>query len=247
MGLVNNNKNQDRLTARQRAFLARLVEIYHEFKRPIHYSIVARSLGLSNSTAYDMLRVLEDKGMVSSQYNTDKKVSGPGRASIVFRPSIKAIRQFMSFDVDGSLIGEWKETRASIVNSLENKSGVDSRELISSLLEQAGKMRTPMASCALIITALLIGFRESRKETDTDMVNLILKVPVSGPGISSIASFMLGVLVADRKVRDQIKNYQDYIVKYLAFAQDMSQENLTKLHELMTDVCARLWPGMAFR
>ncbi len=248
MGPENIDKNQIRLTARQKNFLSRLVEIYHELKTPVHYSVIARSLGLSSSTAYDMLRVLEEKGMVSSQYKTDKKAAGPGRASIVFRPSVSAIRQFIPFDIDNSLIGEWKETRASIINSLENKGGADSMELVNALLRQSDKMHSPMASCALVLTALMISFRESRKETgNADMVDLISKVPASGPGISSIASFMLGLLVADRRVRDQIKNYQEYIGKYISFAQDMSQENLNNLHELMMDVCASLWPEMAFR
>ena len=225
-----------------------MVKIYRKFKKPIHYSVIARSLGLSSSTAYDMLRVLEEKGMVSSQYNLNKKFAGPGRAKIVFRPNIQIIRQFMSFDMDERLIGEWKETRAKIINSLENKGGADSMEVVNALLGQSDKMHSPMASCALVLTALIISFRESRKETgNADMVDLISKVPASGPGISSIASFMLGLLVADRRVRDQIKNYQEYIGKYIAFAQDMSQENLNNLHELMMDVCARLWPGMAFR
>ena len=53
------------LTFRQKTFLSKLLDLYHEMREPVHYSLVAERLGLSSSTAYDMLRLLEQKGMVS--------------------------------------------------------------------------------------------------------------------------------------------------------------------------------------
>ena len=76
-----------KLTFRQKAFLDKLHDVYSEMQGPIHYSLVAERLGLSNSTAYDMLRVLEQKGMVGSQYATPKEIAGPGRSSILFYPT----------------------------------------------------------------------------------------------------------------------------------------------------------------
>ena len=51
-----------RLTARQRAFLDKLLELYRERKSPVHYSDVAERLGVNRFSAYDMLKVLEKKG-----------------------------------------------------------------------------------------------------------------------------------------------------------------------------------------
>ena len=52
----------------QKVFLSRVLDFYLETRQPLHYSTIAQQLGLSNSTAYDMLRLLEGKGMVSSEY-----------------------------------------------------------------------------------------------------------------------------------------------------------------------------------
>ncbi len=64
------------LTNRQIVFLNKLLDVYKEMEGPVHYSIVAGRLGLNNSTAYDMLRLLEQKGMVGSVYGTPKENSG---------------------------------------------------------------------------------------------------------------------------------------------------------------------------
>ena len=51
-----------------------------------HYSVLAERLGVSPFTAYDMLCLLEDKGMVTSEYQLSAEKSGPGRAERLFYP-----------------------------------------------------------------------------------------------------------------------------------------------------------------
>jgi Mn-dependent DtxR family transcriptional regulator len=60
-----------KLTPRQQAFLDKLFELYREFKQPVHYSIVADKLGVNKFSAYDMLKVLEEKGVAASDYVFD--------------------------------------------------------------------------------------------------------------------------------------------------------------------------------
>lgn len=76
-----------KLTRRQEEFIANLVDLNHEFNGPIHYSLLAERLGVSPFTAYDMLNVLEEKGMVNSEYQLAADKSGPGRAERLFYPS----------------------------------------------------------------------------------------------------------------------------------------------------------------
>jgi len=75
------------LTFRQKAFLSKVLDAYREMQKPVHYSLIAKKLGLSNSAAYDMLRLLEQKGMVISEYDTPKETSGPGRSNVRFVPT----------------------------------------------------------------------------------------------------------------------------------------------------------------
>ena len=86
-----------KLTARQRAFLDKLLELYRERKGPVHYSDVAERLGVNRFSAYDMLRVLEKKGFAASSYTLRSAVPaasgahpGPGRSMVVFAPTASA-------------------------------------------------------------------------------------------------------------------------------------------------------------
>ena len=65
------------LTSRQRASLAESLEVYHRHRRePIHYTALAVALGMANSTAYEMLKLLERKGYVSSEYRLSDRGRG---------------------------------------------------------------------------------------------------------------------------------------------------------------------------
>jgi len=75
-----------KLTRRQEEFVVNLIDLNRELDGPIHYSMLAERLGVSPFTAYDMLCVLEEKGMVSSEYQLAEGKSGPGRAERLFCP-----------------------------------------------------------------------------------------------------------------------------------------------------------------
>ena len=75
-----------KLTRRQEQFIENLIDLSREMDGPIHYSTLAERLGVSPFTAYDMLRLLEKKGMVRSEYQVAEGKSGPGRAVRLFYP-----------------------------------------------------------------------------------------------------------------------------------------------------------------
>lgn len=75
------------LTRRQEEFVENLMDLSKEWDGPIHYSLLAERLGVSPFTAYDMLCLLEEKGMVMSEYQRAEGASGPGRAARLFYPA----------------------------------------------------------------------------------------------------------------------------------------------------------------
>ena len=74
-----------KLTRRQEEFIENLIDLSQEIDGPIHYSMLAERLGVSPFTAYDMLRLLEEKGAVTSEYQVAAG-NGPGRAVRLFCP-----------------------------------------------------------------------------------------------------------------------------------------------------------------
>ncbi|MFH0768828.1 MAG: hypothetical protein V1932_04595 [Chloroflexota bacterium] len=84
-------ESNPRLTPRQRSFLTSFVHLFQETGEPLHYSVVAKHEGLRNSSAYDMLRLLEQKGLVGCEYLAPKPVTGPGRTNVVFSPTAEGL------------------------------------------------------------------------------------------------------------------------------------------------------------
>lgn len=87
IGNIGNFWRDMKLTRRQEEFIKKLLELSNEMDGPIHYSVLAERLGVSPFTAYDMLRLLEEKKLVTSEYHLASNKSGPGRAERVFYPT----------------------------------------------------------------------------------------------------------------------------------------------------------------
>ncbi len=92
-----------KLTRRQEEFIKNLIDLSQEIDGPIHYSMLAERLGVSPFTAYDMLRLLEEKGAVTSEYQVAEG-NGPGRAVRLFcpvkRPEQRLIERFGTISLD---------------------------------------------------------------------------------------------------------------------------------------------------
>ena len=226
-----------KLTFRQKAFLSKSLDLYQETQEPLHYSAIAERLGLDNSTAYDMLRLLEQKGMVSSEYATPKATSGPGRSSILFFPTAEAIESFSRLAGDSQEQGEWGEVKAHILLSLRQGKASDYRGLLRELLVRIPEARSPLVRCAEVITALLLSLRKSRYTFGRrSPVSMLLEARVSKLSMSILAGLVLGLSLADQKIQHLLGDFQKYAKKYEASLQELSPESLIVLHRFTRDV-----------
>jgi predicted ArsR family transcriptional regulator len=152
------------LTLRQKSFLKKLLDVYRERQEPVHYSVVAQKLGLNNSTAYDMLRLLEQKGMVSSQYDTPKATAGPGRSSILFSPTLKAMGLAPHPAGDSRGREKWEDFKTRLLDSLNQGTAEEYQDVLDELLAQIAELRASLEQYAESMTALLVNLREARQE-----------------------------------------------------------------------------------
>ena len=225
------------LTFRQKVFLSKLLDFYRETQEPLHYSVVAERLGLNNSTAYDMLRLLEQKGMVSSEYTTPKTTPGPGRSSILFFPTAEAIDLFSRLVGEGQEQEDWEEVKAHILLSLRQGKASDYQDLLRELLVRIPEARSPLARCGEVITALLLSLREAKHTFgERSPVSMLLEASVSKLGMSILAGLVLGLSLADRKVQWLLGDFQKYTEKYEASLQELSPQSLISLHRFARDV-----------
>ena len=225
------------LTFRQKVFLSRVLDIYHEMRESVHYSLIAERLGLSNSTAYDMLKLLEQKGMVGSEYAIPKVVSGPGRSSILFFPSAEAIELFSRLAGESQEQEEWEDVKARILLSLHQGKASDYQDLLRELLVRIPEARSPLARCAEVITALLLSLRETKHAFGPrSPVSILLAAPVGKLSMSILAGLILGLSFVDQRVQRLLVNYQEYAEKYESSLQELSRDSLAKLHRFTREV-----------
>lgn len=226
-----------KLTFRQKAFLSKVLDIYREIKVPIHYTVIASKLGLSKSTTYDMLRVLEQRGMVSSQYSIPKETSGPGRSSIMFYPTSKANEFLSNLAGKVSEQEEWEDIKAHILTSLRKGKAKDYKELLDELLANIPEVKSPLEQCAQIVTALLLSLREAKFAiADQSSINAIVMAPVSKMRMSILAGLIMGLSLSNQKVKHIFCDPHVYTDKYGEALHKLNRDGLIALHNFTREV-----------
>ena len=225
------------LTFRQKVFLSKVLDVYREMREPVHYSDVAKQLGLNNSTAYDMLRLLEQKGMLISLYDTPKEAPRPGRSNIFFIPTAETIELFSHLAGDIREQEEWNDVKARILTNLSQGKADNYRDILEELLARIPEPRSSLVRCAEVMTVLLLNLREAKQElTEQKGVENILKAPASKLRMSILAGLILGLSHADQSAQKLLGIYQGYAEKYEASLQELSRDSLLKLHRFTRDV-----------
>lgn len=177
--LVFSENRAMRLTLRQRDFLKKFLELYREDKRPLHYSFIAKKLGIAKVTAYEMLCTLEKLGLVSREYHSRKK---PGRSIVKFLPSPEALNL-------KSLGKEWEEVRFFISRIAEN----DLEKLQEEFLRELPKNPSPFLFMANLTAITLSAFIKAFKRGQVAELISLLKV-LRSPG--AITGFVVGLALA---------------------------------------------------
>ncbi len=156
------------LTARQRAFLDKLLELYREHRAPVHYSDVADRLGVNRFSAYDMLKVLEKKGFASSSYALRSATPaaggnvGPGRSLVVFAPTAEATTRFGDGADEATLGEDWHRVRQLVLSKLTQAREASPRAILGELLARLPNTQAPINYCTEMIGALLLNMQRVR-------------------------------------------------------------------------------------
>lgn len=198
-----------KLTRRQRQFLFQFISYFNMTGNPVHYAHFAEHLDLRNTSVYEMLRLLEDRGLVNSDYHfrNGSIQRGPGRPVIVFKPN-QAAYAILSPVTNSGETRAWRNLKTSIYLGLRelNKTGYES--CISPLLSRISKRRSPLLFTAEMITIFLVTFISF---SDSKYVKLFLDRLTTLPNISdlNLTSFKLELnsLADIRSTNQSLFNY----------------------------------------
>ena len=187
-----------KITNRQEAFIKNLLDLYREAQEPIHYTVLAERLGVSRFTAYDMLRVLEDKGFVASEYKLPPGAR-TGRSERVFFPTEHA-RRFMAAILDEDTEYNWEAVKERILDLLSSGEFADQEigpEIIARVPPEGDDS---IQYCIEVVTILALHARHSQMLPALRRFALetIPAAQVSSRAfLSLLGGFALGVLAQD--------------------------------------------------
>jgi Mn-dependent DtxR family transcriptional regulator len=221
LGYFGNFENIMKLTKRQETFIMNLLDLYREAQQPIHYTVLAERLGVSRFTAYDMLRVLEDKGFVSSEYRLPEE-SRSGRSERVFLPTAYAHR-FMAALLNDETEYNWASVKERILELLSSGEFADQDIGPEIIARVPPETDDNIQYCIEVVTILALHARHSemlpalrRFALDT----LPTEQTSSRAYLSLLGGFALGVLSQDaehdadwqRELVSHVVQFQEHVL-----------------------------------
>ena len=225
-----------KLTGRQRDFLNQFLDLYREGERPLHYSTVAEHLGVSPMTAYDMLRLLEERGLVTSEYVLPEG-RGRGRSNVVFSPTPRAAQIMAELAGEAWDREEWAAVKAHILQALREGKGTDYQDLLEEILLRLPEQKSPMLYATEMITAVLLSLHQLKEAKAGDLSERLEALGLPGEvGLQALAGLTIGLTFAERANRRITSLLLSYSRKYQDHLARLSGENKRRLSEFTQEV-----------
>lgn len=239
------------LTRRQETFIRTLVDLYSEQAAPIHYSQLAGRLGVSPFTAYDMLRLLEERGYARSQYQLGE--GRGGRSIIIFAPTAKAHDLMAALRADVPE-GDWGRVKEILVERIREGRFEDDELALEVLARVPRESEQVLRYCTEVATVLALRlwragrWRRARSYLDGALEPAGATVRES---LLLLGGYALGALAErsqaedgtaagqDAAERGWLEEIAEHTRAYLGYVCDMTPVERT---QLATDLNAVLLP-----
>lgn len=227
-----------KLTRRQQTVLRQFLDVYREHGEALHYTVVAEHLDVSTVTAYDMLRLLEDRGLLASEFVPPSQGEGSGRARVVFRPTAAA--QVLLNELAGETWQqeEWDTVKARMLDALHQGKGSDYQDLLDDLLLRITKQRSPLLYSAEMITAIILqAYQLEENAADSTFFERLRNLGLPDEvGLNTFAGLAVGLSFVERANRRvssillaQTSNYQEMLGR-------LSKQSRRRLGDFITQV-----------
>lgn len=227
-----------RLTYRQQQILSKFLDIYQEMAHSVHYIAFAERIGVSKVTAYEMLRLLEDHGLVQAEYHPNPDQHGPGRSVVLFYPTREGYQFIKDMSGSSEQSQDWEEAKEQILERLREGITGGYEELVSNLLDRIPEQRSPLIFATELITTLVLSLI-SIKDTPgiqsiLDRLSRIGLPREIGLNVLSGVSMVLSVL--EKTNRKSASMLLSQIGKFEEVITDLSEESKRKLSEYTREI-----------
>ena len=223
-----------KLTPRQQTFLDSLFELYRDLKGPVHYSVVADKLGVNKFSAYDMLKVLEQKGVAASDYVLNDEQAGPGRSQVVFYPTHAAAQFLTQLREEMRYNADWQRVKERILTRLQTAQESNPGDAMKESLSNLPDTKASLNYCAEMISVLLLNIQQiGTKNTLPALENLTSSGQL---GLAALAGVSMGTSLSneheDVSLSEKLLIHTQRFQNQLA---ELSDESVNKLSAFLND------------
>jgi len=226
------------ITRRQQQFLGQFLDMYQEFDQPIHYVALSKRLEIGKVTAYEMLRLLEKRGFVQGEFHLPSGHRGPGRSTVLFRPTKKANDLMIQLSEGKIDIEEWEMTRDRILLKLyEGKVG-GYETLLNDLLVRISNRRPPLIYITEMITVTILTVATIKKSVEENgLLDRLRKIGLPGEiGLSALAGISSALSLVENINLRFSTFLLDHSNKYLEMLSQLSEEKQNQLSDFAREV-----------
>jgi len=223
------------MSKRRFQFLDQLVEMYQKTRLPIHYEALAKAVGVSKWTAYDMLKQIEKSGYVTRSYETNPNETG--RSQVVFAPTAKAAELFRQQRQSELPAERWDETVREIRHLLDSMGQMSIQELMGKMLEEIPGKRSNLEFCGYIVGMLLAYLKQLGGKTESVIRALIRKTSGHHAGLLMFVGTVLGTAI--QTVNEELgSEIAELVGEYVELLDGLSGGEQTLLSELVRETLA---------
>jgi len=226
-----------KLTRRQREFLAVLIGLWKKHGAAVHYTRLAEQVGVGRFSAYDMLRVLESKGLVEAHYAVERDNHAAGRSSVFYAPTEAGLSE-MHIPLGAPLLKEWHTFRDRLLGRLRTGQIAGYRALMDDLMEQIPQRHSSLLYCGEVITALLINLNGARERiTEVNPVEVLKSLTSESDeaSLDVLAGLSLGAGLNSEADLGQVSRLFDYTRRYQKLFRELGTDGKRILSTFLQD------------
>lgn len=228
----------EKLTRRQKYFLTRFLELQSIGGDGLHYTKVAKYLGVGNVTAFEMLRLLEKRGFIISEYHLPEGNRRPGRSIVLFSPTAKAIE--LSNDHKGAEVEnrDWRRIKGYLLKRLRVGKAGGYQSLLTELCAQIPQRRSPLKYLAEMITTIILSLESLRDiSVASKLLNKLQRIGLPGEiDLHALAGVGFALSLVDRINSRVSKFYETQSEKCQAMLSRLNEENKAHLCDFVREV-----------
>lgn len=224
---------KDKLTRRQQQFLGQFLDIYQEMDQPVHYVTVAERLGIGKVTTYEMLRLLEERGLVRAEYNQSADQPGPGRPTVLFYPTQRARQLIGQLAGANSGLEDWQIVKDRILQQMREGKAGGYEDLLSDLLNRLPERSSPLVFITELITTILLALATVPEAPETEaLMKRLRRIGLPEEvSLSALSGISLAISLFERINRRASTMLLSQIGRFDAMLSQLNEENRRRLSD----------------